>query len=214
MSDMENNVGRYLIISTVTLLTYLDGVVKSVILLFVFGLVVLIFSGSGLEEMYAFWLTIIPAAETGVSGGISVNSDVVYFILVWGAVVTLLLEVVRRNVKRRLSFFKTFLAAGPVLFGISIIVFTYRVGFILSLLFLGALFVAYTILVMASGMIWYVLQGFREERKSELVTTSITKSKKEKENVEEENYIPTAKEYKELKKRLEKLEKKRKKDNR
>ena len=129
------------------LLRYMEGILKLFIFVIVFGLLTLIVTGTELEKLLVWMLSVTPGVGLGKAGNFSINqASIITFFAVWGIFFSLISEVANKLIKIRIDIKgKASLFITLVLVVVSLVVLTYRFGFSNAILLVGGLFLLFVL---------------------------------------------------------------------
>lgn len=146
MSLVLKIIGKNLILRTLLLaLSYFEGIIKTYVVVIVFGLIATLVIGTGLEGILVKVLSVTPGVGLGKQGNFSVDpNNIMIFFLVWGAIVSLISGIIKRYTAIKISLGnKALLLFGLTLHLVSLLIFSVRFGFNFSIVFIGILFITY-----------------------------------------------------------------------
>jgi len=120
-------------------LDYIGGIFKTFIFIIIFGFVTMLIVGTGLETPLVNLFSITPGIGLGKHGNFIVNQDnIMIFFLLWGGMVSLISNVIKKFTKIKIKFSgKELLLFGLALHVVFLIIFSIRFGFVFSIMFIG-----------------------------------------------------------------------------
>ncbi len=126
MSLVLKIIGKNLILRILLLaLSYFEGIIKTYVVVIVFGLITALVIGTGLEGILLKVLAVTPGVGLGKQGNFSVDpNNIMIFFLVWGAIVSLISAVIKKYTAIKISFnYTALLLFGLVLHLVALLIF-------------------------------------------------------------------------------------------
>ncbi|QQS39390.1 hypothetical protein IPM62_02140 [Candidatus Woesebacteria bacterium] len=127
------------------LFIYLEGIFTSLLFLILVGLTYVVLTGNEMENLILLWISFTPWLARELRNSYTFDAtDLVAFLLVWGAVISVFSELVLRKTRLQKYIPIILFVFGTIFFPTTLIVLSLRFGIIFALLFLGVPFVIYT----------------------------------------------------------------------